>query len=305
MSLPIYIVGDNPLAYYMGAQLQTAGNRVIILLNDPNSLGKDLSTDGISIKEDRFLSQKHHRLDTAILMKEQALMIVITSFDKINTTLSNISIKQINNAPVLCFSPLKDLNCLQELLGNNLHPAFFDGFLQYQNNTISVFGSSNHITICPPSLKDVDDAIINSFDNTKFELSISDNHNQSFWQYFAPYAIGSIFSAAGNKKLSKLLKDKQNKETIKVLSQEFCNLATADDVIINEESIIKEVYNIPANYTYPLHGAIQANQKTEFDLLTSIIQSTAHKNNILIPQTRELLKKLYTVILNYNNPNID
>ena len=60
MTNPIYIIGNNALACYLGAQLQSGGNDVIMLLDRKNA-AEAMATDGISIKEDRSLTQKRHK----------------------------------------------------------------------------------------------------------------------------------------------------------------------------------------------------------------------------------------------------
>ena len=71
MTNPIYIIGNNALACYLGAQLQSGGNDVIMLLDRKNA-AEAMATDGISIKEDRSLTQKRHKLNAATFMKEPA-----------------------------------------------------------------------------------------------------------------------------------------------------------------------------------------------------------------------------------------
>ena len=296
-NFPIYIIGANPLAYYIGTQLQSIGEKVIILLEHQHS-ESSLNTDGISIKEDRNLTQKRHRLETSFLMKYPARMVIITAYaNNINTALSSVSTKQIDGAPVICFTPLKDINYLQGLLGENLHPAYFNGYLFNSNQAISVFGRSSKIILCPPVGKIIDRDAVSIFKSTSFELDISESSAESFWKYFAPYALCSIFSAAENKKVSELLKDKELKEYFKPLAEEMSSLAASDNVFVNEKVIMRGVYNTPANYIFPLHQAMLNGEKTEFNLLSSVINSAAHKMKLRIPHINSLLKKLYNIIL--------
>lgn len=296
--LPVYIIGDNPLAFYLAAQIQSAGNRVVLLLHHQN-LEKSLSTAGISIKEDRNLTQKLHRLESSFLMKEKARMVIITAYaNQINTALSSISPQKIAGAPVICFTPLKEMDYLGGILGENLHPAYFNGYLYYDKQTISVLGRGVSVTLCPPSGQEAVDAEITALlTQSRLDTVVAGNRLESFWEYFTPYALCSIFSAAENKKISELLKDKDLKDAFKPLAEEFCSLAEADNIILNEKVILKGVYNTPANYIYPLHQAVISGAKTEFNLLSSLINAAAYKTQKPIPRTRAFLKKLYNQIL--------
>jgi len=294
----IYLVGDNPLAYYLAAQLQSAGLRTIVLLSRQKA-ESFLDTDGISIKEDRSLTQKRHRLETSFLMKEPVRAVIITAYgNNINTMLSSISKQKIGDSPVACFTPIKDLSYLYLLLGENLHPAYFNGYLNYNNQSISVFGRSLSITLCPPTDRLVDEDLKTIFQSTDLDIHFSNNPMESFWEYFIPYALCSIFSAAENSKISELLKDKDQKDKFKPLVDEFCSLAAADRVFLNEKIILKNIYSTPASYIYPLHQAIASGEKTEFNLLSSIINSAAQQSKTPIPQTNALLKKIYNHIIN-------
>jgi len=296
--LPVYIIGDNPSAFYLAAQMQSAGNRVILLIHHQN-LDKSLSTAGISIKEDRSLTQKLHRLNSSFLMSEPAKMVIVTTYaNQINTALSSVSRQKIGEAPVVFLTPLKDLDYLRGILGNNLHPAYFNGFLNYDKQTVSVLGRGISITICPPSAEQpVDPLISEIFTRSRIDTVISGNQTESFWEYFTPYALCSIFSAAENLKISELLKDKDRKEMFRPLAEEFCSLAQSDNIILNEKTVLKGVYNTPANYIYPLHQAIISGTKTEFNLLSSVINAAAYSIGASIPHTRAYLKKLYKQIL--------
>ncbi len=295
--LPIYIIGKNALTYYLATQLQDAGNKVIILL-EHNKIKNSSSLNTISVKEDRSLTQKRHRFESSFLMSKPAKMVIITTeYDYLNTSLSNISRQKIGDAPVVCFTPIKDISYLRDLLGKNIHPAFFYGFLNYNNKALQILGRASSITICPPQGKDIDKKALEIFNHTTITTNSSEQHLQSFWQYFIAYAVGSIFSASENKKISDILKDKVQKDKIKPLVDEFIALATSEGVVINDRIVLKDIYNTPIKYVYPLHNAIANNQKTEFNLISSIINSVAHKSKTPIPQTNLLLKKLYNQVL--------
>ena len=298
MTNPIYIIGNNTLAYYLGAQIQSSGQNVI-LLTDKHSSGESLSTDGISIKEDRSLTQKRHKLNAAEIMKEPAKMVIITAFaNKLNTMLSCVSRSRIGNTPVVCFTPIKDLSYLTPILGENLHAAYFNGYIINNKQTISLLGRGTSITLCPPKDKEADKDILDIFTESKLEINVSSNSLLSFWEYFSAYALCSILSAARDEKISDLLKEKDEKERINTLVEEFCSLAGVDDIVLNDKVILKNIYNTPVNYIYPLHQSIKNGGKDDFNLLSTVINDSAMITKQPIPKINYLLKKLYNNILN-------
>lgn len=298
MTDTVYIIGSNALACYLGAQIQNSGKKVVLLL-DRQSAEETLATDGISVKEDRSLTQKKHKLSAAAFMKEPAQAVIIADYaNRLNTALSNVSPSKIGNAPVICFTPLKDMSYLCPIVGSNLHPAFFNGYVIKNKNTVSLLGRSAGITICPTENGETDQTVLDIFAQSQLQTTAGGNRLLCFWEYFAPYALCSLFTAAEKKKVSELLKDKSNKEVFKRLVDEFCALAQADDISLNNDVVLKGIYNTPANYLYPLHQSILSGGRDDFNLLSSVITGSAVAAGCRIPEVTGLLKKLYNVILN-------
>lgn len=298
MTDTVYIIGNNALACYLGAQIQSSGNKVVLLL-DRQSAEETLATDGISIKEDRSLTQKKHKLSTAVFMKDPAKMVIIADYaNRLNTALSNVSKAKIGTAPVICFTPIKDISYLVPLVGNNLHSAFFKGYVIKNKNTVSLLGRSSGIVICPKTDGEIDQNAVDIFTASQIQTTVGSSRLHCFWEFFAPYALCSILSAAENAKISDLLKNKLNKDIFKRLVDEFCTLAQADNITLNGDIILKGIYNTPANYLYPLHQSILAGGRDDFSLLSSTITDSSIASSGHIPETSQLLKKLYNLILN-------
>lgn len=297
MSNPIYIVGSNPLAHYLGYHLQTNGHDVILLLDRISSPTIPTAIN-VSINDERTLSQQQCSLNVSLSMEKAAEMVIITSYaNRLNTSLAALSIQKINNAPVICFTPLKDISYLYSIVSQNTYQAFFNGYISSRKGALSLDGRKPEIVLCASSNKKDSQHIINILNSAKLHVSNSENHLSSFWQYIIPYAIGSIWSASEDCKISTLLSDKTNNQLLRTLIDEFCSLAANEQVKISPDAVMKNIYNIPANYIYPLHKSITSGGKTEFDLLTSIITKTAVSQEINIPQTYKLLNKLYNLVL--------
>ena len=73
---PIYIIGDDALACYLAAHFQDIDENPIILSSPSNT--KDLSTNGVTIKEEfTTLRKKHYRFSTASIMTTDAKAVII------------------------------------------------------------------------------------------------------------------------------------------------------------------------------------------------------------------------------------
>lgn len=297
MNEPIYIIGNNALAHYLGYQLQSAGHEIILLLERLSSLTIPTAID-ISIKDERNLSQQQCSLNTAVSMEKPAKMVIITSYaNNLNTALSSFNSTKIKNAPIVCFTPLKDFSYLLAIISQNLYPAFFNGYITNRSGSLTLDGRKPEIVLCNPQEQKDFRSVLNIISSSKIHTTSSINHLLSFWQYIIPYAIGSIWSASEDRKMSTILSDKTNTPTLHSLVDEFCSLAAGDQIKISPDAVMKNVYNIPANYIYPLHKSISSGGKDEFDLLTSVITKTAASKEINIPETYKILKKIYNLVL--------
>ena len=297
MADPIYIVGNNPLAHYLGYQLQSAGHEVIILL-DRTLTSTPPNAIEFSIKDDRKLSNHHCHLNAELSMQKNAGMVIITSFpNRFNTAIAALSPLKIKNAPIICFTPFKDMSYLLPIISDNLYSAFFDGYIISRKNSISLEGRTPEISIYSHGQTEISPEILETFGSSAIRITPSENRLYDFWNYIIPYTICSIWSAAENNKISVLLKDKNNTQFLHSLVDEFCSMAASDGIKPDKSAIMKKIYGTPANYTYPLHRSILNGGKDDFDFLTSVITQTAISQEINIPQTYKLLKKLYNSAL--------
>jgi len=256
------------------------------------------STIEISIKDDRRLTQQHCSLDAALSMQKNAELVIITSFpNQFNTAVAALSPLKIKDAPVICFTPFKDMSYLLPIISNNLYSAFFNGYIISRKNSISLEGRTPDISIYSHNQQEPDPKVLEIFASASIRVTKGEDRLFDFWQYIIPYALCSIWSAAENNKISTLLKDKNNAQILHSLVDEFCAMAAVDGITPNKNSIMKKIYNIPANYVYPLHQSIINNGKNDFNFLTSLITKTSLSQEINIPQTYKLLKKLYNSAL--------
>lgn len=294
---PIYIVGANALAYYLGAKLIDAGHNVIILGGKENT---NISTNGITLKEDSTLQKTKYKFNTSFWIKEEPKLVIITAeAGKINSALTAVSLNKIGLAPVLCFTPLKDINYLEALVGSNLFAAYFDGFLQLDDQQLFLHGRTPLIKICKNQSWEKENPFLNIFSYTSLNISYETDEEFCFWEYFSGFAICSLMSAVHNKSIFEITKDKKLREDLRPLISEITSLAESDNVALDGEQLLKKIYNTPMNYSFPLQDEINTGKHGEINLISSVLVNASRKGKNKFQNTglNALLKKIYNLIL--------
>lgn len=120
---PVYVIGDNALTCYLAAKLTDAGHDVIVIAGKENNLS--FSTNGISLKEDSSLKLSRYKFNTSFWIKEEPKLVIIAAdAGHVNASLAAVAKDKIGAAPVLCFTPLKDVNYIEAMVGGNLSGPF-------------------------------------------------------------------------------------------------------------------------------------------------------------------------------------
>lgn len=293
---PVYVVGDNDLAYFLAAKFEKVGENVIVISNKANNTS--LNTNGLTFKEEINLQKSHLKFTTSFWIKDEPKLIILTSpNDKVKAAITALSSKKINNAPVLCFTPLKDINFLRPFLGENICRCFFDGYLSYSNQTLIQLGRAPNVTICNDEEAIIFSEIKNIFAAAEINLKFSIDNNSEFWNYFILYAAGSLLSTYFNKDIAVITKDKKLRDDIKPLVMELCFIAEQDKAIVNADEILKKLYNTPNNYHHPLQEDFSLDKIGNLDSISSYFLDTAHQYKCPTTEITKILNKLFNIIL--------
>ncbi len=292
---PVYIVGDNALTCYLAAKLSPFRKVVIISGTSENT---SLSTNGITLKEERALQKQRCIFQTSFMIREKPeVLIIAASPHKIKAAIAATASKNIGDAPVLCFTPLKNFNLFTGLFNENIFRAFFDGYLSLENQQLSQLGRQPSITLCMdeknPYFQLINELFVLSDITTRTET----DETSAFWNYFTTYAAGSLLSAYFNKNFAQITKDKSLRDNIKPLVKELCTIAKSENETINEEEILKKLYNTPNSYIYPLQAEFSLGKIGELDLLSSCFLDISQKKKLPNTEIRKILNKLYNIIL--------
>ena len=228
----------------------------------------------------------------AHLTEQKAQMLIITSpLSNLKSELMFLSPSHLTTAPVVIFTPIYDTKIVETLLKHNTITANFDGYLSIKENTVNIHGAEPQITLSKPfntlefSLK-----ALSLFHGANILSQTSEDKNQIFWQKYALFALGSVFSAKYHQNLFTICKNKERAEEIKGAVSELTSLAEKDGVHLNPEEIFNKLRETPMNFMYETQISSNFSRK-ELNYIYTVLANIIYKQNIPCPILRKLLNK--------------
>ena len=289
---PVYVIGGSALGCYLAARLVDAGETPVIIADKDSNIY--LNTNGIILKDDLSLTKKNYRFATSPFMTAKPKFTLIAAENhRLKSLLTTLSPSKIQDTPVILFSYLKDIKHIKSWIGKNLYQAFFDGYLSKSDQTVSIYGRNPGIVMLSKNKEELEETLA----PLGIPVAFTEDKKTAFWKHFAGYALGSTLSAALNKSIFDIIKENQCKGLIQTLCGEMATLATKEHAEVREEEILKEIYQIPHDYIFPLQKTVKAKKVCDVDLIASQILNTARKHKAKIPETQKLLKQIYHIIL--------
>lgn len=284
--LPIYIIGDTPLAYFLAAKLSLEGEDVRLLGINQNSH----SSDSFVIK-DELLSQKstlHFRIQS--VMHENARMVLICSNpEKIKSDLIYFSRSKTENCPILSFCHTIDTDLISKMTNHPIISAYFDGwFKSNTDESLIYFGALQGITIGISSRHRYYNLIQETLDRTDITINFNNNHAQIFWNYFLLEAACSFFSLQNGPHLRDIAKKISLRQNLNTILDELLTLVP-EKIEINKEQIINNIYSTPANYKYPVLTGTVLHKKAELSYLNDTIRNLPDYKNEKIPTINAII----------------
>ncbi len=296
MGSPVYILGNTPIAGFLAAKFTTSGIRTVILAGNKDNTS--LSTNGITVKEDYQLQKLHCKLETAIWQKETPKMVIIaTTPILLKSSLLALTKSKLKNTPIISFTPSKDENLIADILGHPVTKAYYDGWLKASPQQITVYGQAPKITLCAETASQTYQAFAELAQKANLELQSCHLDSLAFWNIFCIYAPCSLITAASGKNIFEITKSKALREQLLSCLQEISLLPPKTLPPYKPEELLKQIFNIPSQYNFPLAEQIQNSQTGDLDFLSSIIQQAAFDNKCQLPTLNLLLKSLYEQIL--------
>ena len=293
---PIYILGNTPIACFLAAKFTSAGIRTIILATEKDNTS--LSTNGITIKEDYQLQKLHCRLETALWQKEEPLMVLIaTTPSLLKSSLLGLSKSKLKSTPIISFTPSKDDRLIADILGYPVTKAYFDGWLKLSNQQVFVYGQTPKIILCSDTNSQTYQTFNEQAQKIAMEVQTCSLEMLAFWNFFSIYAPCSLITAASGKNIFEITKKKTLREQLLSCLEEISLLPPQTLPAYTPGGLLKQIFNIPSAYEFPLAEQIQNFQSGDLDFISSVIQQAAFDKKKQLPTLNLLLKSLYEQIL--------
>ncbi len=291
---PVYIIGSTPLACYLAAKFSDKGKNITLIAGKKDNYS--LSTNGFTLKEDQSLSKKKYKINTSFWLKEPAgLVILAASPAEINALSTTISPQKIIDAPVLCFTQINDKSYLETFFKQPLIPAFFEGFLQRNDQTVTLLGRSPQIIIDENVSKKKQALLQEYMEGAGIPCIYESDSSLCFWRHFIPYALGSLAAAAYNQNLGQIIKNKQYREDLRICTEEAVSLSGCPD--LSCEEIVKKLHLTPNSYQYPLQKELTSSSGQELEAISAPLRARLREEGRKGSKLEGLMDKVYNIIL--------
>lgn len=290
---PVYILGDNPLAWFLAIKIKESGE-IVKIITDKNS---GINDNNITLVENHSLQKTNHKIETTFWLRETPKILIITSDSKkLNASLTALSRNKLQNVPILLFTPIIDIKYIKEILNNDIYQAFFDGYLMEKPNQVNLYGRSAKICLELKKDKKINKTILDIFEKSGLATDTTKKGEYLFWENFGIYAICSVISAVSNKTIFDIIKDKDLREEALPIISEFCEIAKSNKIDINYDETLKKIYSTPLGYSYPLQIALSKAKSGDIDLISSNLMNLANKKKSTNKNISVMLKKIYRIL---------
>lgn len=282
----VCIVGDTAPGLYLAYILQKKGCAVTILTSPSHQ--NEFSGSDILFKETRLLQNQRATFSFIHEIKDEPeILIIAAEFPA--SLIPLLSPSRLKNALILNFSPAISSETVRDIVKTPVIDAYFWGFINRDKNHITIYGSEPTITLTMDETSVEAFRIKDLFEETKTTIKISDNAFLNFWNFFGPFIIANLLSAARNKNFYNVCKNDNERLLISDCAEEISALAATQNVRIETSEILIRLYNIPSGYILPLQTT--ARIKT-LDMLSAKLASvTDSRTNA--PKIHALLREIY------------
>ena len=288
---PIYLLGENPLSIYLAFRLDAAGEKPIIITIPQNERPEVVD---ITIKEAHNLKKhKFSYATSSYTFTPGKLLIITSSIAKLKSELMLLSPKNLSTTPSIIFSHLEDISIAETFLNKTLIRAYFDGWLQSGNQTVSILGEPPKISLVK-NYSGLEDCIsaLSLLHRVGLEIQTTENQNQIFWEHFAVQFLGSVLSASAQQNIYNIAKSKDRQRGIEGLAAELAQLAQNQKASLNPEQINQQLQNIPMQYTFPAQK-LDSESISELNHYYRFLINQSAAAKLRLPKLNALMKEIY------------
>lgn len=290
-NLPIYILGKTTLGLYLAYKLSSIGENPIIITPPANN--DELSKD-ITIKEENtFKKHKFTYQSTAYTFSNAKLLIITSEINKLKSELLLVSPKNMATTPCIIFSDDKNTDIAQNIIGQPLIHAWFNGWLTKEDDVITQLGNEINIVL-HKNYHNLENCLtaLSILSRTGISTSSTEDNEQHYWQHFATNIIGITLTTKEQQNIAQICKNKEKRLYINKLAEEISSLASFYHTQLSAEEICQKIYSIPPHYSFNTQKLdSQAISKINYYYHNLIIRITDSK--LHLPQLNTLMKEIY------------
>lgn len=292
---PVYILGESPLALFLAAKFKQNGNNVFLL--NAKAPAASFKTTEFTLKEEYNLQKNSFIIPaTSRVAAEPQLIVVASEHYNLKSNLSLLPGKIYPNSPLICFNYIENADIIRPLLGSRTTQAYFKGFLELENTTLTAFGAQPQITLTTPNNKKHAEKFTCMLQKLDIKIIEHNNDPLNFWENFAPFIIGYL-SSAQRRHITDLLNDKKEQKAISSAITEICRLAAYEQTQLSESDLFRQLLETPRNFYFKKSNRLRTHDVAELDSYYSLLINKARTYKCKIPQISQLIKDNYNQLL--------
>lgn len=294
-SAPVYIVGNNPLAYFLAAKLTLADENVCLIAGRHNELFKK----PLALREDCLLQKNTVSIPTGLSIRKNPKLVILSIGDEeLKSFLTYVSAVNMATCPVISFCRQADISLISDVIKVVPVNAYFDGFLSFREQNMTLLGRTPSITVSLSENSPNFELVRNVLAKTLLKINFNADDCLNFWNDFCVYAACSLFAAICNKSIGCIAKDNALRSEVLGLLHEIISLAP-DNIQLNAEKLISSLYAMPAEYVYPMADALKNKKSCDINFIAAVVRQQAELKNINPVLTAAAIKEVYRRLLTF------
>lgn len=284
---PVYIIGNTATAYTLAARLILSGENVLVM----PGLDAQRFSSPFLLREDNMLQKNRLPLPTAQIMNLPAKMVIFDiKPDELKTFMTYFSPSKASDCPLLSLCHTRHTSLMTQILRRPPIQAVFNGWLSLHNNTLTILGRKNELTVCANERVVHFERLRDTLAKTYFTINFSDNEKQNFWNFFIPFATCSLFSLIHSKSIRDITKFPQLRLSLNTILDEIITAAPAD-ISIDKEQILSFIYSTPGNYVYPIVDDIKKHRCGELMFIAETLDCGNRNNANKMPEVQKIIRQ--------------
>lgn len=292
--LPVYIIGDTPLACFLAGQLTREGESVKLL----GHRGLNVPSATLIIKDNGATQKSTVDIQTDVMMHDAARMVILClSPDKLKSGLAYVSASKTIGCPIVSFCRTADVRFIETILQRPVISAYFDGWMQSEkDNLLSVWGSSKGITVSMAKDDTHFDTVQRILAKTYVKVAFNADDLHNFWTYFIPYAACSLFSLQHGAKIRDIAQKPDYRRVLNTLLDELLS-AAPKTLQADRELISAGIYLTPEHYKFPVAEEVNRGCSGTLNFIFDTLRRQKTYSRKALPLTTEILLKNLRKIL--------